>query len=260
MIVATVIMTMVCGASAFDETFERAGEAYRQEDYALAARLYQQLIREGVHEPAVFYNLGNTWYEMDHIGAAATNYERALQLKPGWQDARVNLQQCFARTRRKLDAPGRRNWEQGLFFWHYSLSPGTAAVMACVFWVAFWANLSLLQWRPFAFQKGLAVALACLTVAFTASAIVKRNPPERAVTINDVASVYDRPDQDAVVRFRLYEGDRVSIEGRRAAGGRRPGWLQIQTAQGERGWARQESLLEIGPPYKPFEAEEVQLP
>lgn len=254
MVMTATVIAMVFGASAFDETFERAGDAYLREDYALAARLYQQLVREGVHEPAVFYNLGNTWYQMGHLGAAAANYERALRLKPGWEDARLNLQQCFARTRRKLQAPPRRDWEQGLFFWHYNLSPGTVTVMACVLWVAFWANLSLLRWRPFPFQKGLAAALAFLTAAFAASAVVKSNPPERAVTVSKAATARDTPDAGAAARFRLYEGDRVAIDERR------PGWLQIRTAQGERGWVPDESMLEAGPPYEPFATGEVQRP
>ena len=46
------------------------------------------------------------------------------------------------------------------------------------------------------------------------------------------------------VRFELFEGDRVHIDGRSED------WVRVVTAAGQRGWSRAEYFIVVWPPYR----------
>ena len=64
--------------------------------YEQAAELYQQVIDAGLVAPELYYNLGNAYFKQHNIPMAILNYERALQLDPGNEDIKYNLE--LART------------------------------------------------------------------------------------------------------------------------------------------------------------------
>lgn len=65
--------------------------AYEVEQYEQAIQWYDSVLSQEVHSAQVYYNLGNAHYQLGHIAPAILNYERALQLKPGYADAAFNL-------------------------------------------------------------------------------------------------------------------------------------------------------------------------
>ena len=72
-------------------TLTQANEAYGQEDYIKAIELYEQTLREQGVSSDLYYNLGNAYYKHNEFAKAILNYERALLLNPGNEDARFNL-------------------------------------------------------------------------------------------------------------------------------------------------------------------------
>ena len=84
----SVLITMLIAASAFDETFDRATDAYHAGDYPSAVVSLEQLVDQGVVEAPVFFNLGNAYYRQGMLAPAIANYERALQVEPGMAEAR----------------------------------------------------------------------------------------------------------------------------------------------------------------------------
>jgi hypothetical protein len=241
---------MLTSATVFDDQFDRGTEAYANRDYATAVAVFEQLIDGGVDHPAVFYNLGNAYYRLGWLGPAIANYERALRLAPGMENAQQNLRHCIARTERRLDRPLPPEWEQSLLFWHYGLAPRTTFLLAAVCWMGAWLVLGVRQWRrapgtrPMRRTALLAGVLAVLAIAFGGSAWVKAHPAMLAVASNSVVSVRYGPDDTDTERFRLYEGDRIVVDRRRN------GWSRVTTSTGERGWARDQGLAFVGPPYE----------
>lgn len=73
-------------------TLTKANEAYGQEDYIKAIELYEQTLREQGVSSDLYYNLGNAYYKHNEFAKAILNYERALLLNPGNEDARFNLE------------------------------------------------------------------------------------------------------------------------------------------------------------------------
>jgi tetratricopeptide (TPR) repeat protein len=68
-----------------------ANEAYQNGKYEEAKVDYLQLVHAGQYGADLFYNLGNVWFKMGDQGRAILNYERALLLNPGLEEARSNL-------------------------------------------------------------------------------------------------------------------------------------------------------------------------
>jgi tetratricopeptide (TPR) repeat protein len=70
---------------------EAANQLYVGGHYAEAAQLYEGQIARGVQDSAVFYNLGNVYFQQGDLGRAVLNLERAAQLNPRDGDIEANL-------------------------------------------------------------------------------------------------------------------------------------------------------------------------
>jgi len=242
--IGVMCMVFVLGAGAFDQAFHEANAAYGAGDYATAIQTYEQLIHESVIDPAVFYNLGNAYYRSGRLGPAIANYERALQLDPGFENAQLNLAKAVRDTQHRLAKPLPSEWEQSLLFWHYEVPLRLTLTLAALLWLAFWILLGIRQWRPLRYTGRLALILGLLALAFGGSAWVKSHPAMLAVANAEEVPVHYGTDAQETVRFKLYAGDRVVVDQRRN------GWARVTTIDDERGWAQDKDLTFVGPPYE----------
>ena len=70
--------------------FAEANRAYANRAYEEALALYDSVAAQGQVSAELYYNLGNTHYQLGHLAEALLHYERALRLNPGHQDAAFN--------------------------------------------------------------------------------------------------------------------------------------------------------------------------
>jgi len=62
--------------------FEEAAKAYQTGNFAKAREIYEGLATERKKDPALCYNLGNTYYRLGKTGRAILWYKRALREQP----------------------------------------------------------------------------------------------------------------------------------------------------------------------------------
>ncbi|HEU4495424.1 MAG TPA: tetratricopeptide repeat protein, partial [Flavobacterium sp.] len=74
------------------DAFDKANELYRKDKFQDAAKEYETILKSGKHSPELYFNLGNAYYKLNKTAPSIYNYEKALQLDPGYEDARNNLQ------------------------------------------------------------------------------------------------------------------------------------------------------------------------
>jgi len=239
-----IVTALLLSGSIYEETFDQGNAAYEQGDYQAAVDAYEQLIESGVVSAAVFHNLGNAYYRCGRLGAAIANYERAIDIDTGRENARANLSTCVRQTERQMARPRPPDWERSLLFWHYDLSPRASRRAAVVFWLALWGLLALRLVRPSGHLTRAAVVAAILAAALGGSAWVKAHGDLYAVADAGEAPVHYGTSDEETVRFYLYAGDRVVVDRREQ------GWARVRTADGERGWVRDEVLAFVGPPYE----------
>jgi tetratricopeptide (TPR) repeat protein len=234
----------VLSATVFDSLFEQANDAYLDDRVTDAINLYEQLVSDGIENPAVFYNLGNAYYRNNQLGPAIANYERSLQLDPNLTSADRNLDICIQQTPRQAGRPLPPDWEQGLLFWHYGFARSATYAAAAVFWTLAWGLLLLRLWRPIPYTRLAAAGAFILAAAFVASGWAKTHPPLLAVVNVEKTPAYYNRDPEGTVHFELLLGDRVTVDARES------GWLRVTMPSGERGWAEASQFTLVGPPYE----------
>lgn len=231
------------GATVYDETLAKANAAYEAAQYQDAVREYERLVGNGVEDAVVFCNLGSAYYRLDKLGPAIANFERALRLHPGMETAAHNLQLAIEKTEQRLEKPLPSAWEQTLLFWHYRLPYGVSRMLAIFTWLFFWAAVAIRAWRPVPYLR-LAAALCLLAaMGFGTSAWYKSRPSSLVVASAVTVPVHYGPDANDTVHYELHEGDRVSFDRREQ------GWVRVTAVDGQRGWAREEQVIFVGPPY-----------
>lgn len=86
---------------AFDvSTYNRANTLFRSQKYEDALSLYLKLENQGIRNPYLEYNLGNTYYRLGQRGRALLHYERAYFLTPRDKDILWNLYLLKGKTER----------------------------------------------------------------------------------------------------------------------------------------------------------------
>jgi len=243
MIAVLVQLGSLCAVPDLAAEFRAGSDAYHQGHYAEAVDHYEAVAAAGVENAALFYNLGNAYFQLERFGAAIANYERALHLAPHFDAARTNRAQALAALSRPAAQSEPPAWEQVVLFWHHRLSKDAVWWLAALAWVAGWALLTVRLYRPWPYlRRGAGILIAC-SVVFGVSAWNKAHPPMSGVASLPSVQAHYSKDPDTPVRFTLREGDRVRID--RID----DGWMRVESPDGELGWTPAGSVTLTGPPY-----------
>ena len=242
--VLMILMLMPLSANAI--TKQNADDEYAKGNYQQAIKDYQEILKTGVSSE-IYYNLGNAYYRTDNITQALLAYERALQLSPGDNDIRFNLQYARSKTIDKITP------ETEMFFvtWYNSLVNFTS--------VDRWANtaivsivMALLLMLVFLFAPqmwarksgfyGSAVFLLLFAFAnlFAFQQKHELETKQGAIVIAPTVNVKKTPAASGTDVFVIHEGTRVDITDR----GMKQ-WRGIKLADGREGWLKTSQIEEI---------------
>ena len=121
--------------------FQKANEAYQNQEYLMARTLYEEVLEEVPQSSAVYYNLGNVCYQLRQWGWSRYYYEKAKKISPTDPDVRANLRIILKKLPFSEDVVGKA-WYVRLF-------------------------LSILGWlTPFGWAVGGVVCLTALSIIF----------------------------------------------------------------------------------------------
>lgn len=242
--VLMILMLMPLSANAI--TKQNADDEYAKGNYQQAIKDYQEILKTGVSSE-IYYNLGNAYYRTDNITQALLAYERALQLSPGDNDIRFNLQYARSKTIDKITP------ETEMFFvtWYHSLVNFTS--------VDRWANtaivsivMALLLILVFLFapqmwarKSGFYGSAAFLLLFAFANLFAFQQKHELetkqgAIVIAPTVNVKKTPSASGTDVFVIHEGTRVDITDR----GMKQ-WRGIKLADGREGWLKTSQIEEI---------------
>ncbi|MBN1901913.1 SH3 domain-containing protein [Candidatus Sumerlaeota bacterium] len=87
----TVALEARKGTQDLRSMFEQANRLYDQGKFDKAREIYEEIIKGGINDPAVFYNAGNACARGGDTGMAVFYYYKALRLAPRDRDIRENL-------------------------------------------------------------------------------------------------------------------------------------------------------------------------
>ena len=167
-------------------TWESANEAYQKGKYEEAKVDYIQLAGTHEYSAELFYNLGNAWFKLGDQGRAILNYERALVLNPGLEEAKANLKTAL-RMVGNDDQPTFRE-RIGLYADYVPL------VASITFWISVFCLIpgSRKRGRSTTFWRSVSFATAIICIVSAGAFIwigAGSKDPNRAVVVESASDL-----------------------------------------------------------------------
>ncbi len=221
---------------ALKQTFEQANAAYKAKNYALAATMYDDIIKKGIVDANVFYNAGNAYFKNHELGKAILNYERAKRLSND-DDIDVNLRIANIKTVDKIETLP----QLAIITWWQKSS--TFLPMTTLSWlliascwllalsIAGYLLLSSEFKSLFIISAITSVIIGLLLFALASTNRTVANE-KYAIIIPSNISVKSAPDESGTDLFVLHEGVKVKLLKENED------WLNIRIADGKVGWCK----------------------
>ncbi|MEO5913121.1 MAG: tetratricopeptide repeat protein [Luteolibacter sp.] len=229
------LMALFVGvSSAFSTPFEQANQQFSAGDFAAAAASYQKIIADQGPDPAVYYNLGNSYQSLKQYGPAILAYERARLLTPRDPDLLANL--ALARKAVTAFEESGINPRLETVINHLSrnewswLVAGSALVLCALSILCGTVDLNARRMRHLAVGFGICAGVAIATGS--TALYLRRADAVRGVVLSDQAAVRLSPFEKAeslgtagagrIVRLGERNGDFLYVE---VPGTNLHGWL-----------------------------------
>lgn len=243
-LLAALLRARPAAADLIDEAWKRGNDAYFRGDYAGAVAAYEQLDRQNVVAPDLYYNLGVAYFRQGSLGRAIWSFERAVALEPDDDDARFNLGQARKladrRVRDKIEGAERDpGWIRVVTFF----SPSTQTWLFLVLYLGAFALLFLRRRAQEDSRAALGAGAAILgaAAALAGLLLLGRVVLDRipfGVVLPDNVAVKEGADPNYRTSFQIHAGLRVRLLDRDQD------WVRIRLANGLEGWVRD---AEVGP-------------
>lgn len=246
-IIVLALLVLVVGfVRANDDQLKQASDLYAAQSYEEAADVYAEILKANQISPELYYNYANACFKSGQLGLAILNYERALVLRPNYEDARFNLEFANAQISDKIEP-----LEQ-FFLTHWidvlgSLQTSNQWALTSV--IAFMLTLSLYLLYAFVSHRwlrklGFFTALTCLLIsiaslAYSFSLANKITDRTDAIVMVGSMTVKSAPDESGTELFVLHEGSKVTIKSDLR------GWFEIRIADGHVGWVQANQIERI---------------
>lgn len=239
-----ILLFLVITSSAFATSyadpnikFKEANTLYADGKYIEAVEIYNQLIKDDYLSPEIYYNLGNAHFKLNEIPSAILNFERALKLKPDYEDAIFNLKQANFRTIDKIDRLPELfigNAYRSLVTsktagtWAY-FTVGLSAVALLLF-ISYLLSSGVLI-KKTGFYGGLLFLLMGLFCWFMASENQNLvNQQAEAIIFTETVIIKSEPNANSQKLFTLHEGTKVNVLASQKD------WVKIKLPNGNVGW------------------------
>jgi tetratricopeptide (TPR) repeat protein len=225
-------------ADRIDEAWKRGNDAYLRGDYDTAVAAYEELDRDDIVSPDLFFNLGDAYFKKNALGPAIWAFERAAALDADDEDVRYNLDQArklaARQARDKIEGEDRDPlWIRAVT----SVSPSTETWGFLSLYLGLFAVLFARRRAGEDGRAALGAAAAILGFAtlLAGGALAGRVVLERVpfgVVLPDALAVKEGADVNYKTGFQLHAGLKVRLLERDQD------WLRIRLANGLEGWVR----------------------
>ena len=243
-LVFCIILTLSYPAFAQNETlFESATESYNDGLYEKAIEDYLQILDNGQHSAALYYNLGNCYYKLNQIAPSIYYYEKALLLDPGDKEIKNNLlyaQQMTIDDIKPLPESGISRIYNSAIGWLTFDQWAYAAVIFSLFFVIAYILYYFLRYsshKRLAFIASMmSLILSIVSVIFAFVQHNHYNAEKPAIVFAQESIVKSEPNERSPEVFLLHEGTKVMVLEDLED------YKRIEIADGKSGWVLQEDI------------------
>lgn len=220
-----------------DSLWNDANAHYANAQYQEALENYLQIESSGQESPALYYNIGNTYFKMRYIAYAILYYEKALRLEPNNPDILYNLQVAREQCIDRIEPVPTFFVTKWIRESHQILSSGMWAVISIGLLV-----LALVLFLVFFFARGvrfrkasfiLSIVIFLFAILSTTFAWQSRKEATRedlAIVLAAVSSVRSAPGTQGKDLLVIHEGTRLRVLEQMGD------WARIELEDGRQGW------------------------
>ena len=244
-IITIMLAVLALPMLANNANIDRANQAYKQELYNEALKLYLQEAENTGVSSALYCNIGDTYYRLKDNVHAVLFYERALLLDPSNSDARFNLE--FVRGKMQLPDDAGDSWFSNWVDQTVSrFSSNTWAIIAIITFLLFLAGVAIYMFmdnvlmRKIGFFGGAVLIVACILANLAAFHVYnKATAGNGAIIMPETVTLSKAPREPRDKEheaFQLRQGTRVEIVDTITDSANGSKWLQVSTAGGHKAW------------------------
>lgn len=241
-IVCSLFTVLVCTAQN-NKLFDQATHAYNAGDYEKAIRFYTDILSNGEHSTAVYYNLGNSHYKLNKIAESIYYYEKALLLSPNDEEVKTNLSYAQNMTLDAIDTlpetglsklyksiTGTLSFDQ----WAY-LSIGAILLFVLLYILFYYSSTSSLKrWAFIASLLALFICIIAIVFAYIQQSDFNNKQP--AIIFADESAIKSEPNANSEQVFVIHAGTKVNVLDELDQ------WYKIKLADGKTGWILKNDL------------------
>jgi len=238
--------SLTLSAAEPDSLMVKANTAYDHQQYDSAASLYQQVLKQGLVSPALYYNLGNTYFRSKDIPSAILYYEKAKKLSPNDGDILYNLNISNSMIVDKIDKVPELFIKRWWDYFYNLFDADTWAVWSLVSFallvlmVGIFALSRERKTRKMAFFIGLLfVALSLVSFGLASQRAYYTENHLEAIVFTPAVTVKSSPSSNSVDLFVVHQGTKIKIMDEV------DNWVKIKIQNGSIGWLPKGSLKKI---------------
>ncbi|MCF8464270.1 MAG: tetratricopeptide repeat protein [Flavobacteriales bacterium] len=246
LVFCVVLLASMAASAQVETTKSEADQAFIDERYADAAKLYEEILAQEYVCAEIHYNLGNTYFKAGQIAPSVLHYERALKLAPKDEDIQLNLKLANMSVKDRVEEMPQLffvTWWKAVLNTFSTDGWAWSAVVALV--------LALGGFLLFRFSSEEGMKRLTFYTGFVAliwfgfSIYAAQNNYNRAVHDNRAVvfaatvTAKSAPDQKGKDLFVIHEGLVVSTSDELN------GWIRIKLSNGNVGWIPGNSVQPI---------------
>ena len=220
-----------------DALFKQANALYNQGKYAKAIKTYESILNTDTHSDALYFNLANAHYKLNHIAPSIFYFEKAKLLNPKDLDIKNNLVFANNMTVDSIDSVPEVGFSRLFKNLINSFSFNTWAKFAVAGSILFVLLFLMYRFTEVTMQKRIAfissivsvfVAVFALIMAFQKQSIENAKNP--AIVFEQESKVKTDPNNASEEVYRLHEGTKVEVLETYQ------NWSKIEIADKTQGW------------------------
>ncbi len=213
--------------------FIDAIQDYKTGDFQQAALKFESIAQSHVHNPYLYYNIGNSYLKAKETGHAILWYERAKILAPNDPDLNFNLDYAHGLVKDKKEDSVKIM--EILFFWDNLISIKIIQIMAVCFSALFfiWASIQVIRKQKVFSGFGIILfSLFTITTAIVSVNYYKQAAWLNAVIVKNEAVIRSGMADTSTKLFTLHAGTKIRVLEQR------DGYLKIRFSNDKIGWVK----------------------
>lgn len=234
------------GFSQEKKIFDEANTLYNNGKYESAISVYKQILDDGLHSSALYFNMANCYYKLNKIAPSIYHYEKALKLSPKDQDIQNNLSFAEQMTIDKFDVVPEIGVAKLLNKIARSFSVDGWAVLCIAFmcmiilcFIAYYLLQNTKSKRTF-FILGLVLILILISAFILLNKKQELDRKRFAIVFSQEVSIKSEPNLRSETAFILHEGTKVQI-----VEFYKDSWSKIKLMDGTVGWISTNDFKEL---------------